>query len=559
MSSSFKIKPVRLNTICFFTSLLLLTFLSSALQCKNESAGTDIQDLTIRAEISQMRVPLFTGKSNEKIVTVRFVIPEIAGKVVLEGVSVVFTEGSNLSGITSVKAVYSGNGPFSEYGTSSPASGKVTINGNRELAGTIHYLVFDVTVKSGADLLTRFGIREIELIFNHNKSFTIPAKDNYIHRTALLLRAAGQDNCNTYRIPGLTTTNKGTLIAVYDNRYNNSKDLQEDIDIGMSRSTDGGQTWEPMKVIMDMGEYGGRSQRLNGTGDPCVLFDPGTNTLWVAALWLSGASYSQAVWWASKPGMTPEETGQFLLVKSTDDGLTWSQPVNITSQIKDPSWQLLLQGPGRGITTRNGVLVFPAQFKADIGTKALDGGQYTCHSTIVYSKDHGLTWQIGTGARSNTTEAQVVELADGSLMLNMRDDRNRSDKGETNGRAVAVTNDLGKTWEVHPTSNSALPEPNCMASLLAADVTIDGKIRQVLFFSNPNSKTEREHMTIKASLDEGLTWPEMFWTELDSRIGDGYSCLTMVDNATVGILYEGKKELYFQKIPVCEILSTVWK
>lgn len=72
-------------------------------------------------------------------------------------------------------------------------------------------------------------------------------------RPALVLRAAGQDSCDTYRIPGLVTTNEGTLIAVYDNRYNNSKDLQEDIDIGMSRSTDGGRTWEPMKVIMDMG------------------------------------------------------------------------------------------------------------------------------------------------------------------------------------------------------------------------------------------------------------------------------------------------------------------
>ena len=104
---------------------------------------------------------------------------------------------------------------------------------------------------------------------------------------------------------------------------------------------------------------------------------------------------------------------------------------------------------------KDGTIVFPFQFKVDIGEKSLDGGQYTAHSTIIYSKDGGETWTIGTGAKTNTTEAQVVELSDGSLMLNMRDDLNRKDKSETNGRAVAVTKDLGITWELHPTSNSA--------------------------------------------------------------------------------------------------------
>lgn len=244
-----------------------------------------------------------------------------------------------------------------------------------------------------------------------------------------------------------------------------------------------------------------------------------------------------------------------MLVKSTDDGLTWSQPENITAQIKDPAWQLLLQGPGRGICTSNGTLVFPAQFKEDIGTKALDGGQYTCHSTIVYSQDHGKTWKIGTGAKSNTTESQVVELTDGRLMLNMRDDRNRMEKGAGNGRAVATTSDWGKTWIMHPSSNSALPESNCMASIISADVTLDGKIRRMLFFSNPSNKTQRTNMTIKASLDEGMTWPENYQLELNEAPGYGYSCLTMIDPGTVGILYEGVKELYFQKVPVTDLVG----
>jgi sialidase-1 len=146
----------------------------------------------------------------------------------------------------------------------------------------------------------------------------------------------------------------------------------------------------------------------------------------------------------------------------------------------------------------------------------------------------------------------VAELSDGSLMLNMRDDRNRIDKSETNGRAVALTTDMGATWTVHPSSNSALPEPNCMASLIVADIAVDGQKKRVLFFSNPNNKGERTNMTVKASLDEGLSWPAAYWIELFEPAGYGYSCLTMVDDSHVGILYEGTKELYFQKIPVSD-------
>lgn len=406
-----------------------------------------------------------------------------------------------------------------------------------------------------ADLLSSLTLKHIEIIFKGKKKLITLPDRQYTFRPYIKIRKAGQDNCDTYRIPGLITTKNGTLIAVYDNRYNNSADLQEHIDVGMSRSTDGGNTWEAMKVIMDMGEWGGRPQDVNGIGDPSILYDPNTNTIWVAGLWMSGLDNKKRLWWSSGTGMSPEETGQFILVKSTDDGLSWSKPINITNQIKSPDWQLLLQGPGAGITLSDGTLVFPAQFKADIGQNALDGGKYTCHSTIVYSKDKGNTWQIGTGAKSNTTEAQVVELTDGSLMLNMRDDRNRKDKSNTNGRAVAITKDLGKTWSVHSSSNSLLQEPNCMASLIASSVKTGDRMQQVLFFSNPADKSERINMTLKASFNQGNTWPEKNHILLNTEKGFGYSCLTMVDNNSIGIIYEGSKDLYFQKIPFADLLK----
>ena len=294
-----------------------------------------------------------------------------------------------------------------------------------------------------------------------------------------------------------------------------------------------------------MGDFGGLPQEQNGIGDPCVLVDKTTNTIWVAGLWVNGIP-GQTAWNGSKSGMKPGETGQFVMAKSEDDGLTWSQPINITEQCKNPAWNLFFQGPGRGITLADGTLVFPAQFKDD---------QKVPYSTIIYSKDHGKTWSVGAGAKSNTTESQIVQLTDGSLMLNMRDDRNKTEKGDNNGRAVAITRDLGQTWTVHSSSNSALPESNCQASILAAKVMVDGISRDVLFFSNPNDKISRAHMTLKASLDQGTTWPIAYQTELNSADSFGYSCLTMVDDHTIGILYEGTKDLYFQEIGVEEIFK----
>ncbi|MCA9082391.1 MAG: exo-alpha-sialidase, partial [Planctomycetaceae bacterium] len=170
----------------------------------------------------------------------------------------------------------------------------------------------------------------------------------------IALRRGGDDGVHTYRIPGLATTNKGTLIAVYDVRRRNGGDLPGDIDVGMSRSTDGGRTWEAMQVIMDMGRD--PKWAYDGIGDPAVLVDEVTGRIWVAAVW----SHGRRAWHGSGKGMTPEQSGQLMLVHSDDDGKTWSKPLNITGQVKDPDWHYLLQGPGRGITMKDGTLVFAA-------------------------------------------------------------------------------------------------------------------------------------------------------------------------------------------------------
>jgi sialidase-1 len=408
--------------------------------CINRHTGNGkvTGDGTVKVKAVYKKVPLFINRRNPGIITLE-VNNSTAGNR-LKSIKINYSRGSDVHIIDSVLVYIQETGKDGAAARKLfAATGKATKSlipfAGKKPSGNSSVYHFGFILKDGIRLEQSFGIESVDLTFSVTGKMRIPSGTAFRYRPALILRSAGQDNVHTYRIPGLITTNAGTLIAIYDIRYNNSKDLQEDIDIGMSRSTDGGQTWEPMKVIMDMGEWGGRPERLNGTGDPCILYDHFTGTLWVAALWMSGSHHEKMLWWDSKPGMAPEETGQFILTKSTDDGISWSDPVNITSQIKDPSWQLLLAGPGRGLTLSDGTLVFPVQYKSDLGVQALDGGQYTCQSTIVYSTDKGKTWQIGTGAKPNTTEAQAVELSDGSIMLNMRDDLNRAakDKG-TAGR-----------------------------------------------------------------------------------------------------------------------------
>ncbi len=526
------------------TLLVLLFTLLSAAHCTStnnaETDGSILSDF----RLTPARKPIFMGKPEMPAYELRIQCKESADKIILKKVVINFTQTSQPDCIASLSVASTGE-IQSIFGTAQQVSMNTILSGSLPLQTGLNFIELLIRLKENASLTGSFEIKDLELTFGDQQSVKVAPDAKFIFRPAILVRAAGQDQVNTYRIPGLVTTNKGTLIAVYDIRYLGSGDLQGDIDVGISRSTDGGQTWEPMKKVIDMGTYNDLPQNQNGVGDPSILVDEITNTIWVAGLWVSGLP-GQTAWNGSKPGLKPGETGQFILVKSEDDGLTWSQPINITEQCKNQAWNLFFQGPGKGITMKNGILVFPAQFKDD---------QKVPFSTIIYSKDHGKIWVVGTGAKSNTTESQVVQLADGSLMLNMRDDRNRTEKGDQNGRAVTITKDLGQTWTVHSSSNAALPESNCMASIISAKVMINGISKDVLFFSNPNDKNERAHMTIKASMDQGVTWPVQYQVELNSNDSYGYSCLTMVNESTLGILYEGTKELNFQEIKVSEILK----
>ena len=357
-----------------------------------------------------------------------------------------------------------------------------------------------------------------------------PKQDSQVYRH--ILRKPGDDGSKAYRIPGLALTKSGSLIAVFDIRHDGSGDLPANIDVGSMRSTDNGTTWSPMQRILDF-DKAEPNTNGNGVGDPTILVDMKSGTIFVFALW----SHGNRGWNGSGPGLEPSETGQLVLTKSTDDGLTWSDPINITKQVKDPSWRLCFNGPGAGIQTQNGTLIVPAQFRESDGP---------AHSCFLSSRDGGESWTISPAAISAkppTSESQVVELKDGSLLLTMRDESRSGQRAW----AKWTWNDSKQrkfgSWS-EPWSN--LPDSTCMASIVRHP---NGQ----LIYSSPNNPKQRIAMTIRTSNDDGKTWSS--GKLLDPR-ESMYSCLAIDRAGQVCVLYEVAGTLTFARFPFQWLLDS---
>jgi len=518
----------------------------------------------------QYQIPVLTHKPDNTVLVLE-VAANTAGEAEIQEVHISLKGTTNINDIKSVQLFVSekskdlsSNQPFGEK---MGPSGLMIFKDNLKFQGKV-YLRVSVQLNENIDLSNKIKARCSQVIINSKSAEMVEFTDIKKLRVGVALKQQDDGTVDTYRIPGLTTTNKGTLLGVFDARYDSYRDLQGNIDIGLVRSTDGGKTWSKVKAVLDMKEWGGLPQKFNGVSDAQILVDKTTNRVFVFGLWMHGVLDKEGKWiegltaeskewehqWKNKgsqPGFGVKQTAQFIYTVSDDDGLTWSEPVNITRMGKKEEWWLWASAPGKGITMKDGTLVISTQGRDETGYP---------FSNITFSKDKGKTWVTSSPAYKNTTESAVVELSDGSLMLNMRHNENKGNMTENNGRAICVTRDMGKTWTEHPSSRNALIEPRCMASLHKHEYTMDGVKKSVLIFSNPDSKKNRESITLKFSLDDGKTWPSKYWILLDELPGKGYSCITSINNETIGILFEGSQDqMTFMQIDIVNILKSTDK
>jgi sialidase-1 len=320
------------------------------------------------------------------------------------------------------------------------------------------------------------------------------------------------DGYPTYRIPSVLTTRRGTVLAVAEGRQGRGDHSENEL--VLRRSTDGGRTWGPLQRVA--------GDRPHVLVNPTLLEVSRSGRLWLMYQRFPHGFHEREV----VPGYDGERICRSYLMHSDDDGRSWSEPRENTRSVKRPTEVTsVASGPGIGIELRHdahrGRLVVPFN----------QGPWGAWKVYAVYSDDGGASWQFGETAPEASpgmgNEVQVVELTDGTLMLNVRS------QGGSRRRKVALSRDGGHTWS-GLVDDPELVEPECQATVVRYSHPADGQRSRILF-ANPASPTQRVNGTVRLSYDEGRTWP------VSRTVYPGsfaYSCLTVLEDGGIGLLYE---------------------
>ncbi|MFT3843744.1 MAG: sialidase family protein [Lacibacter sp.] len=325
----------------------------------------------------------------------------------------------------------------------------------------------------------------------------------------------GENGYQCFRIPAIITTNNATVLAFAEARKNNCSDAG-DIDLVVKRSTDNGKTWSKLQVVWSDGE--------NTCGNPAPVVDQRTGNIFLLSTWNLGTDHESDI-----INQKSKDTRRIFLLSSTDDGINWSSPKEITKDVKQDDWTWYATGPVNGIQIRKGRyknrLVIPCDH-IEAATK-----KYFSH--IIYSDDGGNNWKLGGSTpQDKVNECTVAELPGKTLMLNMRN------YSGNKLRQVSLSKDGGITW-TNLKADTALPEPICQGSLLWYSFP---KQKSFLAFSNPDNKTGRTNMTIKISYNKGRSW---FIKKVLYNGPSAYSNLVVMPNGNLGCLFEaGLKSPY---------------
>ncbi|MHC4198392.1 MAG: sialidase family protein [Planctomycetota bacterium] len=323
---------------------------------------------------------------------------------------------------------------------------------------------------------------------------------------------SGTVRTRTYRIPALLVSKKGTILAFAEARRKSGHDTGN-IDTVVRRSEDGGKTWGDETIVFDEGD--------NVAGNPCPVVDQSTGRIWSLQTWNSGKVHENQI----KAGFG-EDSRRVFVTCSDDDGRTWARAEEITASAKLKHWSWYATGPGAGIQLQRGKykgrLIIPCDHKS-----LPRGGPQTYHSHILYSDDHGESWQIGAKTGHGLNECEAVELENGYLMLN-----SRNHGIDEFYRGVSISRDGGQTFSSFH-RDPALIEPRCQASIRRYRWS-EGDRPGIILFSNPARKW-RDFLMLRMSYDDGKTWP-------DARIvfpfTSAYSDIAVLPDGRIGVLFE---------------------
>lgn len=312
-----------------------------------------------------------------------------------------------------------------------------------------------------------------------------------------LFDATNNDSIACYRIPSMVTAINGDLVVAIDERVPNCGDLKnnKNINIVLRRSTDNGKTWLPIQRIVDFPK--GKS-----ASDPSMIVDKITGHIFMFYNFMDVENEKDVYY--------------FHVIKSSDNGKTWSKPQDITKELSKENWHndFKFITSGRGVQTQSGKLLHCLV--------NLSKGVF-----VFQSKNHGKTWSLLQNTVGKIDEAKLVELENGKLMVNARINRKGS-------RGVFVSNDKGKTWQEQQ-NNQELIDPSCNGSIIKYTSIKDGFDKNRLLFVNPKSTQKRENLTVRISYDDGKTWSKGKTIYTGSS---AYSTLTILQNGEIGLFFE---------------------
>lgn len=367
----------------------------------------------------------------------------------------------------------------------------------------------------------------INVVGDHPQATPAPAPDASTELPASMSQAqhlAPNTATDNYRIPAITTAPNGDLLISYDERPkdngNGGSDAPNPNHIVQRRSTDGGKTWSAPTYIHQGTETG----KKVGYSDPSYVVDHQTGTIFNFHV----KSYDQG-WGGSQAGTDPDNRGiiQAEVSTSTDNGWTWTHRTITADITKDNPWTARFAASGQGIQIQHGPHAGRLVQQYTIRTA---GG--AVQAVSVYSDDHGKTWQAGTPIETGMDENKVVELSDGSLMLNSR-------ASDGSGfRKVAHSTDGGQTWS-EPVSDQNLPDSVDNAQIIRAfpNATPDDPRAKVLLLSHsPNPKPwSRDRGTISMSCDDGASWTT---SKVFHEPFVGYTTIAVQSDGSIGLLSE---------------------